>query len=133
MRKILGVAVAALLALAGVAAAATNGSYKGTSIVTISGFKATHPFSVTVKSGRVVKVALIAGATCATLNGTSGVKAKLPISKSGRFTGTVKAGEWAVKLQGTFKGKTVSGSFSGTFKGSTLSCSSPKNTFKATR
>jgi hypothetical protein len=133
MRKILGVAVAAALAVAGVAAAATNGSYAGTSTVTISGFKATHPFSVTVRSQRVVRVALIAGATCATLDGSSGVKAKLPISKRGHFTGTVKAGEWAVKLQGTFKGKAVIGSFTGTFKGSSLSCSSPKNTFNAKR
>ena len=106
MRKILALAIAVALASAAVAAAATNGTYAGMSTVTISGFKATHPFSVTVKSGRVVKVALIAGATCADLNGSSGIKAKLPITKRGHFGGTVYrmaadqlAGPWIRRVE----------------------------------
>jgi hypothetical protein len=133
MGRILALAIAVALASAAVAAAATNGTYAGTSTVTISGFKATHPFSVTVKKGRIDKVALIAGATCAALNGSSGIKAMLPITKRGRFGGTVKSGGWALKLQGTFKGKNVTGSFTGSFKGASLGCSAPKTTFKAHR
>ena len=133
MRRILGIAVACVLALAGVAAAATSGTYTGTSAVTISGFKASHPFSATVKGGRVVKVELVLGATCATLNGSGGIKAKLPINKRGHFGGTIKSGGFALTLQGTFKGKAVTGSFSGSFKGASERCSAPKNTFKADR
>ena len=133
MRRILGIAVACVLALAGVAAAATSGTYTGTSSVTISGFKASHPFGLTVKRGRVVKVELVLGATCATLNGTAGVKAKLPINRRGHFGGAIKAGDFTLKLQGTFKGNAVTGSVSGSFKGASESCSAPKNTFKAHR
>jgi hypothetical protein len=133
VRRILGIAVAFVLALAGVAAAATSGSYAGTSTVTISGFKASHPFSVSVKGGRVVKVELVLGATCATLNGSDGIKAKLPINKRGHFGGTIKVGDFALTLQGTFKGKAVTGSFGGSFKGASEKCSAPKNTFKAHR
>jgi hypothetical protein len=133
VRRILGLAAAFVLALAGVAAAATNGTYTGTSSVTISGFKASHPFSVTVKGARVVKVTLILGANCATLNGSSGIKAKLSINKHGHFGGSIKAGKFTVQVQGTFKGKAVSGSFTGSFKGGSEGCSAPKNTFKAHR
>jgi hypothetical protein len=129
--RILGIAVAFVFALAGVAAAATSGTYTGTSTVTISGFKASHPFSVTVKGGRVVKVELVLGATCATLNGSGGIKAKLPINKRGHFDGTIKSGAFTLTLQGTFKGKAVTGSFSGSLKGASERCSAPKNTFKA--
>ena len=125
--------VALVLAVAGVAVAATNGTYAGTSTVTISGFKASHPFSVTVKGGRIVTVKLILGATCATLNGTTGVKAKLTINKHGHFGGVIKTGDFTLKLQGAFKGKAVTGSYSGSFKGASESCSAPKNTFKAHR
>jgi hypothetical protein len=131
--RILGMTVAFVLALAGIAAAATTGTYTGTSTVTISGFKASHPFSVTAKGGRVVKVELILGATCATLNGSAGVKAKLPINKRGHFGGAIKFGHFTLKLQGTFKGKAVTGSFGGSFKEASESCSAPKNTFKAQR
>lgn len=133
MGRILGIAAACVLALAGVAAAATNGTYTGTSTVTISGFKASHPFGVTVKRGRVIKVELVLGATCATLNGSAGVKAKLPINKRGHFGGAIKSGDFTLKLQGTFKGNAVTGSFNGSFKGASESCSAPKNTFKAHR
>lgn len=133
MRRILGIAVALVLALAGVAAAATSGTYAGTSTVTISGFKASHPFSVTVKGAHVVKVKLIAGATCASLNGSSGIKTKLAITKHEHFAGAVTSGQWSLKLQGTFKGKAVTGSFTGSFKSGSARCSSPKNTFKANR
>ncbi|HTU95646.1 MAG TPA: hypothetical protein VMF14_07375 [Solirubrobacteraceae bacterium] len=135
MGRILGlaVAVAAALALTGVAAAATNGTYAGTSSITISGFKATHPFSVTVKKARIVKVELIAGSNCATVDGASGIKAKLAIAKNGHFGGSIKTKTFTLKLQGTFKGKAVSGSFTGTAKGLSSSCPIPKNTFKARR
>jgi hypothetical protein len=132
IRRILALAVAGVLALAGVASATTNGTYLGTSSVTISGFKATHPFSVKVKSQKVVQVSLIAAASCADLNGSAGIKASLKISKKGQFSGTMKFARFSLKLQGTFKGKTVTGSFTGTAKGLTSSCSVPKNTFKAT-
>ena len=133
MGRILGMAVALALTLTGVAVAATGGTYTGTSTVTISGFKATHPFSVTVKRGRVVKVELIAGANCATVNGGSGITTKLPVAKNGHFGGSIKTPNFTIKLQGTFKGKALSGSFTGTAKGLSTSCSIPKNTFKAHR
>ena len=121
------------LALAGAAAAAGSGTYAGTSTITISGAKATHPFSVTVKSAQVIKVALIAGANCATVDGASGIKTKLPIAKNGHFGGSIKTSNFTIKLQGTFKGKAVSGSFTGSAKGLSKSCPIPKNTFKAHR
>jgi hypothetical protein len=134
MRKILALASAVVLCSAAAAVAAvTNGTYAGTSTVMISGVKATHPFSVTIKKAHVTKVSLIDGASCGTLAGTSGIKANLAIGKSGHFAGTLKAGDWSVKLQGAFKGKNVSGSFTGTFKERSLGCSAPKNSFKAHR
>ena len=133
IRRILPVCVTALVALCGVAWAATAGTYSGTSVLTISGVQAKHPFSLTVKHGKVVDISLIAGSNCADLNGSAGVKANLTISHTNTFSGTVRVNRFVLKFAGAFKGKVVTGSFAGTARGISSSCPVPKNTFKATR
>ena len=133
IRRILALCVAGIVALAGVALAATNGNYSGTSVVRISGAKATHPFSLKVKHDKVVDVGLVAGSNCAALNGSAGVKADLKINHANRFDGTVKSGGFVLRFTGAFKGRVVTGSFAGTARGLTVGCSVPKNTFRATR
>ena len=131
--RILAVCAAGILLLAGAAWAATNGTYSGASILTISGVKATHPFGLTVKHEKVVDVRLIAGSTCADLNGSAGIKADLKINHANRFAGTVKFARFVLKFTGRFTRKVVTGSFAGTAHGLSSTCSVPKNTFTATR
>jgi hypothetical protein len=133
IRRILALCVAGILVLAGAAWAATNGTYSGASVLTISGVKATHPFSLKVKHDKVVDVSLIAGSNCADLNGSAGIKADLRINHANRFAGTVKFARFVLKFTGAFNGKVVTGSFAGTAHGISSGCSIPKNTFKATR
>jgi hypothetical protein len=133
IRRSLAVCVVGILVLAGAAWAATNGTYSGASVLTISGVKATHPFSLTVKHGKVIDVSLIAGSTCAALNGSAGIKANLRINHANHFDGTVKFARFVLKFTGAFNRKVVTGSFAGTAHGISGDCPIPKNTFKATR
>jgi hypothetical protein len=133
VRRILAVCVTGVLVLAGAAWAATNGTYSGASVLTISGVKATHPFSLTVKHDKITDVSLIAGSTCADLNGSAGIKANLKINHANRFAGTVKFARFVLKFTGAFNHRVVTGSFAGTAHGISGDCSIPKNTFKATR
>jgi hypothetical protein len=131
-RRILAVAVLAALALASAAWAAPNGKYSGKSKLTISGSTVTHPFSLTVKHGKVTEVSLIAGSSCADLDGAAGLDAHFKINKHNRFSGTLKWARFTLKFKGTFKLKHVTGSFTGTAKGLTATCPVPTNTFMAT-
>jgi hypothetical protein len=132
-RKIVVLASVATLALCAVAAAASNGKYTGTSKLHISGVTATHPFSLTVKNGKVTKVSLLAGSNCTDITLENGIGTKFKI-KHGKFNGSIHvAGGSIVKLSGKFSGTHVSGSFSGTAKAGTASCSIPKNTYSATK
>jgi hypothetical protein len=133
VRRTLALCVTGMFVFAGVAWAATNGTYSGTSVLTIGGVKASHPFSLKVKGEKIVGLSLIAGSNCAVLNGSAGIKARLKINAANHFTGTVKVARFVLKLTGAFKGKNVTGSFAGTARGLSGSCTVPKNTFKATR
>lgn len=132
MRRMLALAVVCGLALSGLAWAAPNGKYVGKSKLTISGTTVTHPFSLTVRHGKVVDVGLFAGANCADLNGTAGINSHSKINTHNRFSATLKFARFVLKIQGVFKAKVVTGSFTGTAKGLSTSCPVPKNTFKAT-
>jgi hypothetical protein len=133
IRRILALCAAGILVLAAAAWAATNGTYAGASVLTISGFKATHPFSLKVKRDKVVDVSLIAGSNCAALNGSAGINVDFKINHANRFAGTVKFDRFVLKFTGAFKRKVVTGSFAGTAHGLSGGCPVPKNTFKATR
>lgn len=124
------VAIAAL-GLAAIATAAPNGTYTGKSTLHFSGVTATHPFTLTVKNGKVTRVALFAGATCTDVELESGISVKAKI-KHGKFKVSIHAGHSVVKLSGKFSGKHVSGAFSGTASTGTAGCSIPKDTYSAT-
>jgi type 1 fimbria pilin len=130
-RGIIALTLAATLALAGIAWAATSGKYAGTSRVTISGTTASHPFGLTVRRGKVVNVSLIAGSNCAALNGQAGIDVKFKINVHGRFKGTLKFNRFKLQFTGHFHGRKVTGSFAGTAKGLSGTCPVPKNTFTA--
>ncbi len=131
IRKTAALAAIAALGLAASATAASNGTYSGKSTLHVSGVIATHPFTLTVKNGKVTKVSLFAGANCAGLDLESGVSTSLKINH-GKFKGSIHTGVSVVKLSGKFSGKHVSGAFSGTLKGATGTCAFPKNTYSAT-
>lgn len=131
-RRILALAVIAALALASAAGAAQNGKYSGKTKLTISGSTVTHPFSLTVKHGKVTDVSLIAGSSCADLNGSAGLNAHFKINEHNRFSGTLNWARFTLKFKGTFKAKRVTGSFTGTAKGLAGTCPVPTNTFTAT-
>jgi hypothetical protein len=133
IRRMLALCAVGVLVLAGVASAAANGTYQGKSVVTIAGVKATHPFGLNVKHGKVVDVSLIAGSACADLQGSAGIRANLKINHANHFHGTVKFARFVLKFTGAFKGKVVTGSFTGTAHGISGNCSVPKNTFNGAR
>lgn len=129
---VLVVAIAAL-GLAAVATAAPNGTYTGKSTLHISGVTATHPFTLTVKNGKVTKVSLLAGSNCTDVVLEPAVSTRFKI-KHGKFKGSIHvSGGSVVKLSGKFSGSKVTGAFSGTGKAGTAACSLPKNTYSATK
>jgi hypothetical protein len=132
IRKILALAAVGALAFSAVAWAVTSGKYSGKSELPIAGTHVSHPLSVTVRHNTVVGLSFLAGSNCADLVETAGIKTHLPINSHKHFGGTLKISRSRLKIQGTFKGRTVTGSFTGTARGLTLGCSIPKNTFKAT-
>lgn len=141
VRAVAGLAAVGVLALTGAAAAATGGTYTGTSKISIDGTTATHPFSVTVRSGRIVGLGLIASGTCGTLEAMTSqpLAVKVPISHN-RFDSTVALSGGALSgdkltLVGRFKQSTVTGSFSGKLVESATNrhCAILKQSFRATR
>jgi hypothetical protein len=141
VRATAGLAAVGALALTGVAVAATSGTYTGTSKISLDGTTATHAFSVTVRSGRIVALGLIASGTCGTLEATTSkpLAVKVPISHD-RFDSTVTLtrGDLSgdkLTLVGRFNPSTVTGSFSGKLVESATHshCAIPKQSFRATR
>jgi Flp pilus assembly protein TadG len=135
------VALGLTIASAGVALAASAGTYSGTAKIRVDGTTATHPFTLKVKAGKIVSLSLIATGNCGTLVASTSapLKVSVPISAntfSSTITlsvGTVKGD--SIKLAGRFKGAKVSGSFSGRLVESATNRTCPivKQTFVASR
>jgi hypothetical protein len=127
--------VIVVLALTGLAAAASNGTYTGNS--TQKG--KSYPFGLKVSGGKIVALAGAASAKCGIVYATkkkpfslnvpirhNSFNASIPIKK-GIAKGTV------LTLSGSFKGSKVSGSFGGSLAESGKKCSIPKSSFHGSR
>ncbi|HEY3773297.1 MAG TPA: hypothetical protein VGL69_09900 [Solirubrobacteraceae bacterium] len=134
MKRIIGaLAVVAVLIGSSTALAASNGTYHGTSVLHLDGSTAAHPFSLTVKDGRITRATFLAGSNCGFLEETSGVPAKIKVTDN-RFNGKILLrGGPMLHLIGRFSGRKVSGSFTGTTKPGSSNCAIPKTTFSAKR
>jgi hypothetical protein len=127
--------VIAVLALTGLAAAATNGTYTGNS----SQNGKSYPFGLKVSGGKIVALAGAASAKCGIVYATK----KKPFSLSvpihhNSFSASIKLSSGPAKgtvltLSGGFKGSAVSGSFGGSLVESGNKCSIPKSSFHASR
>lgn len=101
------------LAFSGLAAAAVpGGTYSGTSHFSLDGTLATHPFSLRVQRGAIVRVAFVATGNCGALDASGGLNVRIPITKNA-FDSTISFSVDTIKLIGTFKHATVSGTMSG--------------------
>ncbi|HTU28515.1 MAG TPA: hypothetical protein VMF07_03980 [Solirubrobacteraceae bacterium] len=134
MKRIIGaVAVVAALIAASAAIAASTGTYHGTSVLHLDGSTAAHPFSLTVKAGRITRASFLAGSNCEFLAESRGVPAKIKITAN-RFNGKILLrGGPMLHLIGRFSGQKVSGTFTGTTKPGSSNCAIPKTTFSAKR
>jgi hypothetical protein len=133
-RRIILMIVATALALATVAQARVGaGTYSGTSTYKVEGTKAIHPFTLTVKHGKVVKVSFFGGGFCGDLDDQSGSGAKIPIHGN-TINGTVKFATGSkVTIKGRFSGSRVKGTLTGTIRAGTSHCSMLKSSFSAHR
>jgi len=134
-------ALGVTIASAGVALAASGGTYTGTAKLRLDGATATHPFTLKVKAGKIVSLSLIASGSCGALvaPASAPIKVSVPISAN-RFSSTIKLGHGgasggSLKLAGSFKGAKVSGSFSGRLIESATkrTCAIVNQTFTAKR
>ena len=132
-------AIGVTIASAGVALAASGGTYTGTSKLTVDGTTATHPLTIKVKAGKIVSLSLIATGSCGVLVAPTSapLEVSVPISAN-TFSSTIKlsgASDGSIKLAGRFTGANVSGSFSGRLiESATKSkCAILKQTFTAKR
>ena len=135
------VAIGLTIASAGVALAASGGTYTGTSKISLDGTTATHPFAIKVKAGKIVSLSLVATGNCGALVAPTNapLKVSVPISAN-TFSSTIKldisgASGGTLKLAGRFKGAKVAGSFSGRLIESAThsKCAIVKQTFTAKR
>jgi hypothetical protein len=127
--------VIAVLALTGLAAAATNGTYTGNS----SQNGKSYPFGLKVSGGKIVALAGAASAKCGIVYATK----KKPFSLSvpirhNSFSASIKLNSGPAKgsvltLSGSFQGSSVSGSFGGSLAESGKKCSIPESSFHASR
>jgi hypothetical protein len=133
--RVVALTVIVVLALAGLAAAASNGTYTGKS----SQNGKRYPFGLKVSGGKIVALAGAASAKCGIVYATkkdpfalsvpirhNSFSASIPITK-GPAKGSV------LTLSGSFKGSTVSGSFGGSLVESGKKCSIPKSSFHGSR
>jgi hypothetical protein len=133
--RVVALTVIVVLALTGLAAAATSGTYTGKS----SQNGKSYPFGLKVSGGKIVALAGEASAKCGIVYATkkapfslsvpihhNSFSASIPI-KSGPAKGSV------LTLSGSFKGSTVSGSFGGSLAESGKKCSIAKSSFHGSR
>lgn len=134
-RWVIPALVAGILVFAGVAAAAVRGgTYSGTAVFTLDGTHVTHPFSLSVKKGKIVRVAFVATGNCEDLDDTSGLSVVIPITKD-TFDSSIGVDGDTIKLVGTFKGASVAGTMRGTLDASAVNkhCAVIPAKFSATR
>jgi hypothetical protein len=133
-RKFVRVAVLTVivvLALTGLATAASSGTYKGSS----SQKGKSYAFGLKVSGGKIVALAGAANASCGIVYKTAKDPFKLNVPiRHNSFNASIKLHSGPAKgsvltLSGSFKGRTVSGSFGGSLVESGKKCSIPKSTF----
>jgi hypothetical protein len=124
-----------VLALTGIAAAASSGTYKGTS--TQKG--KSYAFGLKVSGDKIVALAGAANAPCGIVYKTAKdpFKLSVPIHHNS-FSASIKLSSGPAKgsvltLSGSFKGSKVSGSFGGSLVESGKKCSIPTSSFRAAR
>jgi hypothetical protein len=133
--RVAALTVIVMLALTGLASAATSGTYKGTS--TQNG--KSYPFGLKVSGGKVVALAGAASASCGIVYATAKAPFKLSVPiRHNSFNASIKLSSGPAKgtvltLSGSFKGSTVSGSFGGSLVESGKKCSIPKSSFRGSR
>jgi hypothetical protein len=133
--RVAALTVIVVLALTGIAVAASSGTYTGTS--TQQG--KSYPFGLKVNGGKIVALAGAASAKCGIVYATK----KKPFSLSvpirhNSFNANIKLNSGPAKgsvltLSGSFKRSTVSGSFGGSLAESGKKCSIPNSSFHASR
>jgi hypothetical protein len=133
--RVAALTVIVVLALTGIAAAASSGTYTGKS--TQKG--KSYPFGLKVSGGKVVALAGAANAKCGIVYATKKAPFKLSVPiRHNSFSARIKLSSGPAKgsvltLSGGFKGSTVSGSFGGSLHESGKTCSIPKSSFHASR
>jgi hypothetical protein len=133
--RVAALTVIVVLALAGLAAAATSGTYRGSS--TQKG--KSYAFGLKVSGGKIVALAGAASASCGIVYKTAEDPFKLNVPiRHNSFNASIKLNSGPAKgsvltLSGSFKGSTVSGSFGGSLVESGKKCSIPKSSFHGTR
>jgi hypothetical protein len=133
--RIAALTVVVVLALTGLAVAASSGTYTGTS--TSKG--QSYPFGLKVSGGKIVALAGEASASCGIVYATK--QAPFPLSvpiRHNSFNASIPIKKGLAKgsvlsLSGSFKWSKVSGSFGGSLVESGKKCSLPKSSFHATR
>jgi hypothetical protein len=133
--RVAALTVLVALAMTGLAAAATSGTYTGKSTQKGKSYK----FGLKVSGGKVVGLAGAASASCGFIYAT----AKAPLALSvpihhNSFNASIPIKKGLAKgsvltLSGSFKGSTVSGSFGGSLVESGKRCSLPKSSFHGSR
>jgi hypothetical protein len=133
--RVAALTVMVVLALTGIAVAASNGTYTGRS----SGKGKSYPFGLKVSGGKIVALAGAASAKCGIVYATKKAPFSLnvPIHHNS-FSTTIPIKKGPAKgsvltLSGTFKGSTVSGSFGGSLVESGKKCSLPNQSFHGSR
>jgi hypothetical protein len=133
--RVAALTVVVVLALAGIAVAASSGTYTGKS----SQSGKSYSFGLKVSGGKIVALAGGASAKCGIVYATK----KKPFSLSvpirhNSFSASIKLSSGPAKgsvltLSGSFKGSKVSGSFGGSLVESGKKCSIPSSSFHASR
>jgi hypothetical protein len=133
--RVAALTVVVVLALTGIAAAASSGTYTGKS--TQKG--KSYDFGLKVSGGKIVALAGAASAKCGIVYATR----KKPFSLSvpirhNSFNANIKLNSGPAKgsvltLSGSFNGSNVSGSFGGSLAESGKKCSLPTSSFHASR
>ena len=133
--RVAALTVIVVLALAGLATAASSGTYTGTS----SQNGKSYPFGLKVSGGKIVALAGAASASCGIVYATK--QKPFPLSvpiRHNSFSASIKLNSGPAKgsvlrLSGSFRRSTVSGSFGGSLAESGKKCSIPSSSFHASR
>jgi hypothetical protein len=129
--RVAALTVVVVLALTGLAVAASSGTYRGSS----SQKGKSYAFGLKVSGGKIVALAGAASASCGIVYKTAENPFKLDVPiRHNSFNASIKLNSGTAKgsvltLSGSFKGSSVSGSFGGSLVESGKKCPIPKSSF----